>query len=52
MVSYKQKKKVTKKTTSKNKKLFIFQQSKKTSEIYQNIGNVIMVKDGVAFVEI
>jgi F-type H+-transporting ATPase subunit alpha len=51
MVSYKQKKKVTKKTTSKNKKLFIFQNSKKTSDIYDNIGNVIMVKDGVAFVE-
>jgi len=51
MVSYKQKKKVTKKTTSKNKKLFIFQNTKKTSTVYNNIGNVIMVKDGVAFVE-
>ena len=46
-----QKKKTNKKTTSKNKKLFIFQNTKKTSNIYNNIGNVIMVKDGVAFVE-
>ncbi len=51
LVNIKQKKKANKKTTLKNKKLFIFQNTKKTSDIYNNIGNVIMVKDGVAFVE-
>jgi proton translocating ATP synthase F1 alpha subunit len=39
------------KMTSKNKKLFTLKNAKKTSSIYNNIGNVVMVKDGVAFVE-
>lgn len=50
-LNLKQKKKATTKMTSKNKKLFILKNKKKTSNIYNNIGNVIMVKDGVAFVE-
>jgi len=39
------------KNNKRKKDLFSFKKIKKTANIYNNIGNVVMVKDGVAFVE-